>query len=132
MEVGSIIIDTNAYAAFKRGDQKAFEIIEGSEIIYMSPIVSGELLAGFLLGSKEKKNRKEFLQFLDSEKVTQIDINNLTAEHFAAIFKELKQKGRPIPTNDIWIAALTRQYEASVFSFDGHFKFIDGLTVIPS
>src|SRR5687767_7354898 len=123
MEVGSIIIDTNAYAAFKKGELKAIEIIEKAEIIFISPIVIGELLAGFLLGSKEKRNRKELLQFQELGKVTQVDVNSVTAEHFAAVFKELKLKGRPIPTNDIWIAALARQYDASVFSFDAHFKY---------
>lgn len=131
MEVGSVIIDTNAYAAFKKGEPKALEIIEKCDALFINPVVIGELLSGFVLGNKEKRNRNELAQFLDSPKVTQIDINSLTAEHFAAIFRELKFKGKPIPTNDLWTAASARQYELKVFSYDAHFKLIDHLVVIP-
>ncbi len=130
MEIGPVIIDTNAYAAFKKGVQKAMEVVANSDALYVSSIVVGELLSGFALGSKEKRNRSELAEFLSSGKVVQVNVDNTTAEHFAQIFKELKQKGKPIPTNDIWIAATAKQYKLKVFSYDTHFRGIDNLVVI--
>ena len=52
--------------------------------------------------------------------------------YFTQIFKELRKKGKPIPTNDIWICAIARQYDLQVFSFDAHFNYIDEITVIDS
>ena len=131
MEIGSVIIDTNAYAAFKKGEKKAVEVIENCDTVFISSIVIGELLSGFVLGSKEKRNRNELAEFLNLEKVRQINVDNATAEYLAQIFKELKRKGKPIPTNDMWIAAAAKQYQLKVFSYDSHFRNIDALVVIP-
>jgi len=131
MEISSVVIDTNAYATFKRGETKAIEIIEQCDAIFLSTIVVGELLSGFVLGSREKRNRSEITEFINSHKVTQINVDFTTAEHFAAIFKLLKRKRKPIPVNDMWIATSAKQYGLSVFSFDAHFKHIDNLVVIP-
>ena len=130
MEIKSIIIDTNAYAEFKKGNPKAVEIVRKANNIIFNPIVIGELIAGFILGSKEKENRKELEQLLDSKKIICVNIDDNTSEQFAQIFKELKQKGKPIPTNDMWIAATAKQYNLGVFSNDKHFKYIDNLKVI--
>lgn len=130
MEIGSIIIDTNAYAAFKRGEPKAVEIVENCDALYISAIVVGELLSGFTLGTKEKRNRKELTEFLDSGKVIQVGVDITTSEYFAQISKELKRKGKPIPTNDMWIAASAKQYNLKVFSYDAHFRSIDNLVII--
>lgn len=130
MEIKSLIIDTNTYAEFKRGNPVAVEIVRKANNIIFNPIIIGELIAGFILGSKEEENRIELKQFLDSKKAICVNIDNNTSEQFAQIFKELKQKGKPIPTNDMWIAATAKQYSLAVFSNDNHFKYIDNLKVI--
>ena len=63
-----ILLDTNAYAAFKRGNEEIIEIIRHVEKIGLSPIVLGELLGGFDHGTKSKQNRKELYQFLESSR----------------------------------------------------------------
>ena len=130
MEIKTIILDTNAYSEFKKGNSDATEIIRCVNNIIVCPIVLGELIAGFVLGSKEAINRRELAEFISSKRVIQVDIDNQTSEYFGLIFKSLKIKGTPIPTNDIWIAALSRQLNYPVFTYDKHFNKIEGIVVI--
>jgi predicted nucleic acid-binding protein len=130
MEIKSIVIDANSYSAFKRGDFDAVEIIRHVPNIIMSPVVMGELLSGFAFGSKEEKNRKELELFLSSERVKLVAIDRNTSEQYTKIYKELRLKGKPIPTNDLWIAATAVQYGNAVFTYDDHFKHISTLKVI--
>ena len=123
----NIIIDTNGYAAFKNGNEDAVEIIRIAEQIGVCAIVLGELLAGFIIGSREQKNRKELSDFLRSPRVSILVADNETAEYYARIFSKLKQKGQPIPTNDLWIGAIAMQHGYGVFTFDKHFGSIDNL-----
>ncbi|HEC26166.1 MAG TPA: type II toxin-antitoxin system VapC family toxin [Gammaproteobacteria bacterium] len=124
-----ILLDTNAYAAFKRGDQDAIEIIRFAETIGLSTIVLGELLSGFSAGQRETKNRSELAAFLESSRVVIIPVDDKTAEYYAHIYLSLRRKGKPIPTNDLWIAAAALQHGLTVFTYDNHFFDIDGILV---
>ena len=95
----------------------------------MSSVVIGELLAGFAVGSREAQNRNELQQFLASARVVVVAADERTAAYYATVYRGLRAKGRPIPTNDMWIAALALQHGCALFSFDGHFQSIDGLIV---
>ncbi|MBI4837592.1 MAG: PIN domain-containing protein [Nitrospirae bacterium] len=90
-----ILIDTNAYAAFKRNDSFAVEVLRTSAYMGVNIIVLGELYSGFKGGSKELNNRKELEQFLDSPRVNVIQIDEETAEFYAKIYWDLKKKGKP-------------------------------------
>ena len=103
MEISSVLIDTNAYGEFKKGNPDAIEIVQKAGNIILCPIVIGELLAGFKIGKKENKNIEELDQFINSKRVICVYIDNLTSDEYGIILKELKLKGRPIPTNDIWL-----------------------------
>ena len=122
-----ILIDTNAYVAFKRGESDILEIIQSAEIIVVSPIVLGELLGGFECGNKLKKNRDELQQFLQSSRIRLFSISADTAIFYSQIYSSLRNKGKPIPSNDIWIAAQTLENGAVLCSYDKHFKAIEGL-----
>lgn len=124
-----ILIDTNAYAAFKRGDEAIIEIIQHAEQIGMSPIVLGELLGGFDYGSKSKQNRKELHQFLESSRIKIYPVTIDTASFYSQVYFSLKRKGQPIPTNDMWIAAQALENGCIVCTYDKHFSAIDGLIV---
>ena len=130
MEIAPIIIDTNSYAAFKDGNPEAIEIIRRVPSIGINPVEMGELLSGFALGNREEKNREELELFLSSRKVKFFDIDKKTSEYYSAFFKELRKKGKPIPTNDLWIAATAKQHGLSVFSYDTHFEYIADLKTI--
>lgn len=130
MEVGPIVLDTNRYVAFKRGDSDAIEIIKRTPAIIINPIIMGELLCGFALGNREERNKKELELFLSSERVQFFNINKETGGYYSKIYRDLRSKGKPIPTNDIWIAATAMQYSLSIFSCDKHFGHISDLRVI--
>ena len=124
-----ILVDTNAYAAFKRGDAGTRDILRHAPEIALNAMVMGELLAGFASGSYAAKNRRELAEFLSSPRVRQLVVDAETAEHYAVLYAGLRKKGRPVPTNDLWIAASAMQYGYAVFSFDKHFTEMDNLIV---
>lgn len=129
MALTAVLIDTNAYAAFKQGLPDAVDIIQRAPELVLCSIVIGELLAGFAVGSREAKNRNELQQFLASARVAVVAADEQTAAHYATVYRSLRMKGRPIPTNDLWIAATALQHSCVLFSYDGHFQAVDGLIV---
>jgi tRNA(fMet)-specific endonuclease VapC len=126
-EMRQIILDTNFYTAFKRNDLGAVDLLKQVDYIGMNTVILGELLAGFRCGSKERQNRKELDQFLDSPRVFTLPIDDDTSEFYAQVFSELRQKGRPIPSNDLWLAASALQHGLALASYDEHFSNISGL-----
>lgn len=121
-----ILIDTNAYAAFKK-NEAAVTTFKTVEYIGVNIVVLGELLSGFKGGNKEAKNRKELEQFLDSPRVNLIQIDEETAEFYAMVYWDLKRKGKTVPTNDLWVAASAMRHGLALFTYDEHFDNIDGL-----
>jgi len=122
-----ILLDTNAYAAFKRNDTAIIEIIQHAELICISPIVIGELIAGFDGGNKAKQNKNELQKFLESPRIITYPITLDTSHFFSQIYCALKNRGKPIPTNDMWIASQALEYGCVVCTYDKHFGFIEGL-----
>jgi predicted nucleic acid-binding protein len=105
------------------------EIVQHGPRLALNSTVLGELLAGFAVGSREAKNRTELQQFLASDRVHILLVDDGTAAYYATVYRILRSKGRPIPTNDMWIAASALQYGYALFSYDGHFQYVDGLLV---
>lgn len=124
-----LLLDTNAYSAFKSGNQEVLSIIQHTDILYINPIILGELMAGFAHGKFYEKNMLELKQFLDNSRVQVCYIDEVTPTYYATIYASLKKKGKPIPTNDLWIAASALQYGCKLCSFDQHFSLIDNLVV---
>jgi len=122
-----LLLDTNAYSALMSGDTRISELLGKSEAILISPIVIGELLDGFMGGSREKANRALLERFLAKPRTVSLPITPETAEHFAAVKRQLRRKGKPIPLNDVWIAASSLEHGAQLVSFDAHFSEIDGI-----
>lgn len=122
-----IIIDTNFYTAFKKNLPEAVGLLKRAEYIAVNSIILGELLAGFRVGAKEGQNRAELDQFLDSARVYTLAVDDETAEFYAQVFCELRMKGRPIPSNDLWLAASALQHGLAVATYDQHFGAISGL-----
>jgi len=124
------VIDTNIYCDAMRGDADAVAILRKPEACLMSAIVIGELLSGFRQGGKEWKNRDELQRFLQKQRVEKVDVTDETADFYAHILANLRQQGTPIPTNDIWIAAVAMEHGATLATQDEHFKYVQGLYVI--
>ena len=123
----SVLLDTNMYVAFKRGDGDAVELLRLADEVHLSTVVLGELLAGFAAGSRERRNREELTAFLESPRVRIDAVDEGTADFYGRIFALLRRKGRPIPTNDLWIAATALQHGLVLATRDDHFAAIEGL-----
>ena len=122
-----IILDTSAYAGFKRNDVETVETIVQAELILFSPVVLGELMFGFRNGTRFKENMDELNRFLEHEAVDLVQIGKITSDRYSRIAAQLKRQGTPIPTNDIWIAAQTMEHGAELITSDQHFERISGL-----
>ena len=127
-----ILIDTNIYVAFKRNDSGIINLLRQAENIAINTVVLGELLAGFRGGDREAANRYELNEFLDSPRVELLALDEQSADYFALVFNNLKDIGKPIPTNDIWIAASAMQHGRTLATMDSHFSHIAGLSLHPS
>ena len=92
-------------------------------------MVLGELLAGFEAGARAEANRRLLSRFLAASRVKLLSLGPETAEHYADIYAGLRRKGRPIPANDMWIAASAREHGLMVLTRDSHFRQVDGLLV---
>jgi tRNA(fMet)-specific endonuclease VapC len=126
----NLLIDTNIYSYAMRGDAEIIKVLQHVHQISICAVSIGELLSGFKAGAKENKNREELEAFLDSPRVQLHSINEDTAEFYAEILDGLRKRGKPIPTNDIWIAAVALQHGLKLYSKDQHFKFVPGLVLV--
>lgn len=125
--MNKILIDTNIYSSALRGTPEVTQVLQQVVHIGISAISIGELFSGFKGGNREKENRKDLGVFLDSPRVTLYNIDEDTAEYYCSIVNQLKKNGTPIPTNDIWIAAVTCQHGLQLYTRDRHFSCIEGL-----
>ena len=123
-----ILLDTNVYTAFKRGDATALVRVRGASEVVFSAIVAGELLFGFRHGARYDRNRDELATFLAHPRVLLRSVTLDTADRFGRIAAQLRRTGHPIPTNDVWIAAHTMESGAELLSFDRHFAAVEGLS----
>ena len=123
----TVIIDTNIYSAFKAGNPEVISELTRPERILICSTVLGELFSGFKCGTKYQENKNDLETFLDTPRVSLATTDYETADFYSEIFKVLRKKGRPIPTNDMWIAASALQHGATLFTLDSHFSYIDGL-----
>jgi len=123
----AVALDTNAYTAFKLGREEARAIVRRADSIGLSAVVAGDLLAGFAAGGQEKRNRSEFSRFLASPRVQVHAVSEVTADYYARVYAALRARGRPIPTNDLWIAASALEHGQRLYTYDAHFADIDGL-----
>jgi len=124
-----VLLDTSAYSAFLAGNRDIGALVETTEEIYVSPVVLGELHAGFLRGSRRRRNLDLLNRFLSSPRVESLDITPATSERYALIVDTLRSAGTPIPANDVWIAATAMEYGLRVVTTDRHFQLVQGLLV---
>ncbi|MCK4761140.1 MAG: type II toxin-antitoxin system VapC family toxin [Candidatus Aminicenantes bacterium] len=125
-----ILVDTNIYSDAMRGKPYAIDIFKRNEQLLFSPVVIGELLAGFKRGKQEEKNKRQLKKFLAKERIFELIISSDTSEFYAFILEQLKKQGTPIPTNDIWIAASAMENGAAVATRDEHFLKVRGIMIV--
>ncbi len=116
-----IAIDTNRYRDFCEGDPGCLDLVQRSERVCLPFITLGELRAGFLAGSRIGPNERVLDRFLSSPRVEVLFPTAATTRQYAQLFLQLRTQGTPIPTNDLWIAALVLEHDVHLFSRDSHF-----------
>jgi predicted nucleic acid-binding protein len=129
MEKNKVMLDTSAYSAFLRGNAEVHQALQAAEEIYLNPVVLGELSAGFARGGREKKNKDILREFLASPRVRIAVIDEETAERYVAILTYLWSKGKPMPTNDLWIASTAMQHGLKLITTDGHYRDVPQIIV---
>lgn len=122
-----LALDTNRYVDFCRGDQAVVARVREAERIYLPFVTLAELRAGFLCGTKARQNERVLTRFLNSPRVRVLFPDEQTTHHYARLFQQLRQQATPIPTNDIWIAALILQHDLPLYARDHHFDHVPQL-----
>ena len=123
-----LALDTNRYTDFCRGDAEAVERLESAETVFIPFVVLGELRAGFAVGRHGAKNEGVLRRFLMKEGVRTLFPDDQTTHHYAAVYRQLREQGSPIPSNEMWIAALVLQHNLALFARDRHFDHLPQLT----
>jgi tRNA(fMet)-specific endonuclease VapC len=120
-----VILDTNALSALADGDLTLEPILREASGVAVPVIVMGE----YRYGIRQSRHRLRYEQWLAEAALSYrvLAVDEGTAEQYAELRQELKVSGRPIPSNDLWIAALVRQHRLPLLSRDQHFDFVPGL-----
>jgi tRNA(fMet)-specific endonuclease VapC len=95
-----------------------------TEFVLPVPVV-GELRYGALNSRRADENVAEVERLAARCRI--LDITLATAEVYARLRLDLKKKGKPIPENDLWIAALCVEHQVKLAAVDSHFDAVDGL-----
>jgi tRNA(fMet)-specific endonuclease VapC len=126
----TLALDTSGYALFDAGFEPATEQMERAGRLAMPTIALGELLSGFRKGSRMRQNVARLEEFVEIFDVEWLEVTRGVADRYADIHDELRRRGTPIPTNDLWIAACCLATDAALLTSDPHFERVDGLRVM--
>ncbi len=124
---GKFLLDTNIVIALFAKERKVLQKLQKADRVFLSSIAVGELLYGAHKSSQVRGNVARIEEFAAANSVLACDLE--TARHYGRIKDRLRRNGRPLPENDIWIAALARQYGLTLVSRDAHFTEVENLPV---
>ena len=122
-----LAIDTSRYRDFCAAVPDVVDRFQLAQHIYLPFVVLAELRAGFLCGTRARANESVLNRFLNRPRVSVLYPTEPTTGHYAQLFFQLRRQGTPIPTNDIWIAALVAEHNLTLFSRDHHFDHLPQL-----
>ncbi len=122
-----LALDTNRYSDLCRGTAEVVTLVEHAEAVLLPFVVLAELRAGFAVGTRGAENERMLLRFLMKPGIDVLFADERTVQHYAAVFRQLRRQGTPIPTNDIWIAALVLQHDLVLCARDRHFDHLPQL-----
>ena len=128
----NVLLDPSAYSALLRGHQPVLEVMRRSETVAVSVVVLGELYSGFRAGNRWAENTAQLAQFLRKPSVRVLNVTEETALRYAEVDVYLRRKGRPIPRNDVWIAAVALEHGLQLLTLDVHFREIPLLLTRPA
>lgn len=120
-----MILDTNAVSAIFAGDEDVASVLDGAVRHHVPAIVLGEYRYG-LKRSRRRRRLQLLLDRLELESIV-LAVDGETAKHYADVRNALRRQGRPLPENDVWIAALALQHHQPIVSQDAHFDAVEGV-----
>lgn len=123
-----LALDTNRYTDLCRGVAGVVETVERADEVWLPFIVAGELRAGFAVGGQGAHNEAVLRRFLLKPGVGLLYADEQTTHYYAAVYRQLRKQGAPIPANDMWIAALVLQHSLVLCARDAHFDALPQLT----
>ncbi len=122
---GRLLLDTNIISDLNDNVPETLQVLASAEEVFTSVVVAGELFYGIENSTRRKENFSFYTDFFQTCAV--LDITLDTASIYGAIKTNLRQKGKPIPENDIWIAAIAIQNDLTLLTHDHHFSSVDRL-----
>lgn len=122
-----IALDTNRYVDLCKGVDETVSLLEEADAIMLSFVVLGELRAGFVHGRRHGENERTLRRFLLKDGVHVLFADDQTTHHYASVYRQLRRQGTPIPTNDMWLAALALQHNLVLHARDKHFDHLPQL-----
>ncbi len=123
-----LVLDTNRYTDLARGEPEVIRVVGSAEEAFLPLIALAELRSGFRGGRRGRDNELRLSAFLQQPRVHLLLPDEATTSHYAALFQQLRRQGTPIPSNDMWIAALTLQHGLTLYARDAHFDFLPQLS----
>jgi tRNA(fMet)-specific endonuclease VapC len=125
-----VAVDTNRYVDLCKGVSETVEVLETADVIVLPFVVLAELRAGFLLGRRQAENERALHTLLLKDGVEVVYADDQTTHHYASVYRQLRRQGTPIPTNDMWLAALVLQHNLALHARDRHFDQLPQLVRI--
>lgn len=125
------VFDTSAYSQLLRGDERVAAITKEADAIFMPSFVVAELKYGFRLGGRQEDNDQLLTRFLASKKVQTLLPDNATTDYFVSVALVARKKGIQLSSHDVWIAALSEEWGATLVTFDRDFEHLgyEGLSL---
>jgi tRNA(fMet)-specific endonuclease VapC len=123
-----LALDTNRYVDLCKGLTATVDLVATADQVYLPFVVAAELRAGFALGRRGAENERVLRVFLQKEDVHLLFADDQTTFHYASVFRHLRERGTPIPTTEIWIAALALEHNLVLHARDEH---LDAIPQIP-
>jgi len=125
-----VAFDTNRYVDLCKGVVDTVTLLAQAELVFLPFIVLGELRAGFAQGHRQAENERMLRNFLMKDGVKVLFADDQTTHHYGALYRQLRKQGTPIPTNDMWVAALVLQHDLVLHARDRHFDHLPQLVRI--
>ncbi len=122
-----VAIDTNRLTDLFKGDADLASYLGTCYEVWLPFVVLGEIKAGFCGGTRQAQNELLLSRLLSRQTVRILYASRETAEQYARLFAQLKRAGKPVPDNDLWIAALALENDLALIARDGHFNQIPQL-----
>jgi predicted nucleic acid-binding protein len=122
-----LVLDTSAYSRFRAGDSRVLDLIAAAELVLVPATVLGELHGAFEFGTRARENRAVLAEFLNEPFVRVVPVSPDIARRYGKVYAALRRAGRPIPVNDMWIAAAAMDQGGCLITFDRHYEQVAAL-----